>query len=121
MKVIKIDEVEVHESEDDALFTGGKVYAQFLVDDKTAKDINVGLVTFSPGARNLFHTHTCEQVLYVTDGKGIVATEDEEIVATPGMIFYIPPGEKHWHGASKDTSFTHIAIIQPHHLEVVEK
>jgi quercetin dioxygenase-like cupin family protein len=122
MKVIKIDDVEANETgEDNPLFTGGTVYAKFAINEKTAKDIHVGLITFSPGSRNVYHSHSSEQILYVTEGKGIVATEDEEVVVTPGTLIYFPPGEKHWHGATKDTSFAHIAIIgQPHEIKVLE-
>ncbi len=68
------------------------------------------MVKFDAGIKNIYHTHTNEQVLFITDGKGIVATEDEEGIATPGMLFYIPAGERHWHGAADDSSFAHIAI-----------
>jgi quercetin dioxygenase-like cupin family protein len=71
------------------------------------------LVTFGPGARLNFHTHTYEQILYVTEGKGIVATKKEEKTVTPGAVIYIEPGEVHWHGATKDSSFSHIAIQKP--------
>jgi len=67
-------------------------------------------VNFSPGAVNVFHTHTSDQILYVTEGKGIVATENEEVTVTPGTIIFIPAGERHWHGATKETAFSHIFI-----------
>jgi quercetin dioxygenase-like cupin family protein len=56
------------------------------------------------------HVHTHEQILYVLSGKGIVATEGEEHVALPGTIFLIPAGEKHWHGATQESSFSHLYI-----------
>ena len=89
----------------------GRVYRQSLIDPEIAKEFRVSLITFSPGARNVFHTHTNEQVLYVTDGKGIVATEEEEHIVTPGTVILIPAGDRHWHGATKDTSFSHLSII----------
>jgi len=70
-------------------------------------------VNFSPGSVNLFHTHTFDQVLYVTEGTGIVATENKEVTVTPGTIIFIPAGEKHWHGATKDSAFSHIAVMPP--------
>ena len=108
MKVINIADVQPEEVMS-GLFTG-PVYAQNLIDSDTAKGFRFGLVKFSPGIKNRYHTHTNEQVLFVTEGKGIVATENEEIVLTPGMLVYIPVGEKHWHGATDDSSFAHIAI-----------
>jgi quercetin dioxygenase-like cupin family protein len=43
-------------------------------------------------------------------GKGIVANEHEELMAMPGMIFFIPAGEKHWHGATPESSFSHLYV-----------
>ena len=109
MKIINIADVQPDEVTSD-LFTG-PVHAQNLIDSDTAKAFRFGLVKFGPGIKNRYHTHTNEQVLFVTEGKGIVATEGEEIVVTPGMLVYIPAGEKHWHGATDDSSFAHITII----------
>ena len=95
MKVIKVEDVEVKEIEGGDIFTGGKVYSQFLIGDQIAKEIHVGIVKFSAVARNLFHTHLGEQILIVTEGKGIVATEDKETVVTPGTIIYVPPEACH--------------------------
>jgi len=84
-----------------------------LIDAKETGGFSVLLVTFSPGARLNFHTHTFEQILYVTEGKGIVATRKMEKIVTPGEVIFIAPGEVHWHGATKDSSFSHIAIQKP--------
>ncbi len=111
MKVIKTSEVEVKESTS-AIFRG-KVHTQRLIDEKVAKELQINIVNFSPGARTVLHTHTTEQVLYVIGGKGILATENEEHMVTPGAIICVPPGELHWHGATKDTSFSHISITTP--------
>ena len=46
-------------------------------------------------ARTKMHVHNHEQTLYILSGKGIVANEQEEHIATPGTIFLIPSGEKH--------------------------
>lgn len=109
MKIISINDVEKIEATS-ALFIGGKVEAQRLIDDKVAEGLKVSLIFFSPGAKNKLHTHTFEQVLWVTGGKGILATEKEEHVLTPGMVAYIPAGERHWHGATPDSAFAHISI-----------
>ena len=68
-------------------------------------------VTFEPGARTAWHSHPLGQTLIVTAGCGRVRREGgpvEEI--RPGDTVWIPPGEKHWHGASPATSMTHIAV-----------
>jgi len=70
-------------------------------------------VTFEPGARTTWHTHPLGQTLIVTAGCGRVQRWGgpvEEI--RPGDIVWIKPGEKHWHGASKTTAMTHIAIAE---------
>ena len=111
MKVVRPDDTEAGEAA--GKMFEGKVSRQPLIDDKTARDICINMIRFNPGARNIFHWHTGEQVLYVTEGKGIVATETEEYIVTPGTAIYIPPGEKHWHGATKDSSFAHLSILGP--------
>ena len=90
------------------VFTGPDVTRQVLVPD--SKEFNVVVVNFGKGVRNKFHAHDTEQILIITSGKGIVATEKEEKVVTPGDIIFIPAGEKHWHGAAKDTEFSHIYV-----------
>lgn len=67
--------------------------------------------TFEPGARTAWHVHPLGQTLIVTVGCGWVQREGgpvEEIRS--GDVVWIPPGEKHWHGATSTTSMTHIAI-----------
>ena len=68
-------------------------------------------VTFEPGARTAWHTHPLGQTLIVTAGCGRAQRWGgpiEEI--RPGDVVWIPPGEKHWHGATPTTAMTHIAI-----------
>ena len=70
-----------------------------------------GLVTFEPSARMAWHTHPLGQTLIVTSGLGWVQPWDgprQEI--RPGDVVRIPPGVKHWHGATAATGVTHIAI-----------
>jgi quercetin dioxygenase-like cupin family protein len=70
-------------------------------------------VTFEPGARTAWHTHPLGQTLIVTSGAGWMQMEGgpkEDIRA--GDIVWIPPGEKHWHGATATTGMTHIAIAE---------
>ncbi|MBP2684108.1 MAG: cupin 2 conserved barrel domain protein [Deltaproteobacteria bacterium] len=90
------------------IFTGPDVTRQLLVPD--SKEFTVNVVNFGKGVRNRFHSHDSEQILIVTSGKGIVATEKEERVVTEGDIVLIPPGEKHWHGATRDSDFSHIYV-----------
>src|SRR6266480_4393580 len=79
------------------------------------------IVTFEPGARTAWHTHPLGQTLIVTAGCGWVQRSGgpiEEI--RPGDVVCIPPGEKHWHGATPTTSMTHIAIVEELDGKVVD-
>lgn len=111
MKVVRIGDIEAQDESENKIFRG-KVSIQHVIGESTG-DFRVIVVHFSPGAVNVFHTHTFDQVLYVTGGKGIVATEKEEVTVTPGTVIFIPAGENHWHGATRDSAFSHIAIMPP--------
>ncbi|MCD7059400.1 (R)-mandelonitrile lyase [Pelagibacterium xiamenense] len=68
-------------------------------------------VTFEPGARTAWHTHPLGQTLIVVAGAGRVQRRDGPVEdIRPGDVVWIPPGEKHWHGAGPETAMTHIAI-----------
>lgn len=75
-----------------------------------------GSVTSEPGARSASHTHPYGQILIVTAGVGRVQRWDGPIQEIrPGDVVWIPPGVKHWHGATATTGMTHIAIQE--HLD----
>jgi quercetin dioxygenase-like cupin family protein len=70
-----------------------------------------GLVTFEPGARSAWHTHPVGQVLIVTAGLGWVGREGGPFAEIrPGDVVWIPPGLRHWHGATATTGMSHIAL-----------
>jgi 4-carboxymuconolactone decarboxylase len=71
------------------------------------------LVTFEPGARTAWHTHTLGQTLIVTDGTGWIQQwggQKQEI--RKGDVVWIPGGQKHWHGATASARMSHIAIVE---------
>jgi quercetin dioxygenase-like cupin family protein len=109
MTTVKINEVP-KEPYVTPLFTGPDVTRQSLISN--GKDLRVSIVNFGKGVRNKFHTHDSDQILIVTAGKGIVATEKEEKVVTVGEVVLFPAGEKHWHGATKDSEFSHIVVTK---------
>ena len=109
MKVLKPDAIPA-ESANSPLFTGGPVTRQPLLTPEMSNDFNLSVVNFSAGARNKLHTHSSDQVLFVTAGKGIIATETRREVIGVGDVVHIPQEEKHWHGATPDSSFSHIAL-----------
>ncbi len=112
MIVVNAENVVAVETKDE-IVGKGPVRRKTLIDSKDTGGFSVLLVSFGPGARLNFHAHTYEQILYVTEGRGIVATKAKEYTVTPGATIFIQPGEIHWHGAVKDSSFAHIAIQKP--------
>ena len=77
---------------------------------------SAGSVTFEPGARSAWHTHPLGQTLVVTSGLGLVQQWGAPVQEIrPGDVVWIPPGVKHWHGASPTNAMTHTAIQE--HLD----
>jgi len=111
VKVVNIGDVATQDASNNPIFRG-KVSIQSLIGDSSG-ELRVSVVNFSQSAVNVFHTHTFDQVLYVTEGEGIVATEEKEVKVIPGTVIFIPAGENHWHGVTKDSAFSHIAIMPP--------
>ena len=75
-------------------------------------------VTFEPGCRNNWHIHRAQsgggQLLICTAGEGWYQEEGKPAVSlTPGTVITIPANVKHWHGAKKDSWFSHIAVEVP--------
>lgn len=89
----------------------GQSYLKMLVADPDIS-VNVGNVTFEPGCRNNWHIHRDGyQLLLVTGGEGWYQEAGKEAQRlTTGDVVVIKDGVKHWHGAAKDSWFTHIAI-----------
>ena len=80
-----------------------------------------GSVTFEPGARSTWHTHPRGQILIVTAGSGWVQRwEGSRQEMKPGDVVWIPPGVKHWHGATATTAVTHFAIQEHEDGKVVD-
>lgn len=72
-----------------------------------------GIVTFEPGAHTAWHTHPLGQTLIVTAGEGRVQTWGDSVQEIrPGDVVWIPPGAKHWHGASPTVGMSHVAISE---------
>lgn len=89
----------------------GTVWLNYLVETDTAHNVNIGSVTFEPGARTNWHSHKGGQILLVTKGKGLYQEKGEPIeVIEIGQVVKCPPEIEHWHGATSAESMTHIAI-----------
>lgn len=75
-------------------------------------------VTFEPGCRNNWHIHHATsgggQILICTAGYGWYQEYGKEAISLePGTVITIPANVKHWHGAKKNSWFSHIAIEVP--------
>lgn len=75
-------------------------------------------VTFEPGCRNSWHIHHADkgggQILICTAGEGWYQEEGKEAQELKeGSVVVIRPGIKHWHGAKKDSWFSHISLEVP--------
>lgn len=68
-------------------------------------------VVFEPGVINAWHSHPGGQILIVTDGIGYHQIEGQPVeVLHPGDVVKCPPDVKHWHGASANSRFAHLAV-----------
>lgn len=68
-------------------------------------------VKYAAGSRTFWHTHPIEQVLLCTDGEGFYQERGKSAVRLKkGDVFVIPPEVEHWHGATADSRFAHVAI-----------
>ena len=89
----------------------GRVQVEQLFAARAGRHVSGGRVTFQPGARSAWHTHPAGQILIVTAGTGLVRQwGGPPQTIRQGDVVWIPPGVKHWHGATPTTSMTHIAI-----------
>lgn len=105
-----IRQSEVAPAADSSPIFIGAVTRQSLVGGAESQDYNLAVVNFAPGARNKFHRHTHDQVLFVTYGVGYVATEAEQLEVHTGEIVLVSAKEKHWHGATEYSAFSHISL-----------
>ncbi|AVY66244.1 (R)-mandelonitrile lyase [Xanthomonas translucens] len=96
----------------EAYFTGA-VLIDALFQGAAPARVGGASVSFEPGARTVWHTHPLSQTLIVTAGVGRVQEWGKPVQEIhPGDVVWIPPGVKHWHGASAQVAMTHIAITE---------
>lgn len=93
----------------------GQAWLQMLVMPGTELNCPIGNVTFEPGCRNNWHIHhKGGQLLLVIAGRGWYQAWGEPAKELhPGDVVEIPPEIKHWHGAAKDSWFSHLAVEIP--------
>lgn len=89
----------------------GTVWQDPIITPQAPARVTSSRVAFEPGARTAWHTHPLGQTLYVIQGVGRAQAKGgpvHEIKA--GDVVFIPPNEKHWHGAAPSTGMVHIAM-----------
>ena len=84
----------------------------------STEQVGIFNVTFEPGCRNNWHIHHADkgggQILICVAGTGCYQEWGKEArKLNPGDVVNIAPGVKHWHGASKDSWFSHLAVEVP--------
>lgn len=112
--------------EKNMLFPIGKPndgFAQYFIGQSylapvSSEQVGIFNVTFEPGCRNNWHTHHAAsgggQILICVGGRGYYQEWGKEAQQmNPGDVVNIPAGVKHWHGAAKDSWFSHLAIEVP--------
>ena len=91
---------------------------QTIVEPGDSENYNCSVVNFSQGCTTGWHTHSCDQILVVTSGSGMAATEHEQHEINVGDVVHehdraavhVKAGERHWHGAKANTTMGHITI-----------
>jgi len=89
----------------------GTVWQEPIIEAPQPARVRAAFVRFEPGARTAWHTHPLGQTLCVVSGVGRVQTWGGKVrEIRPGDVVWIPPDEKHWHGAGPATTMVHIAM-----------
>ena len=93
----------------------GTVWMEPVIEAPEPARVNAVVVTFAAGARTFWHTHPLGQTLHVLSGTGRVQMQGGPVRAIrAGDTVWIPPGEKHWHGAAPENAMVHLAIHERH-------
>lgn len=89
----------------------GTVWLDPIIEAPEPARVRALRVSFEPGARTAWHTHPLGQTLHVLSGIGRVQAAGGPVrEIRPGDTVWIPPGEKHWHGAGPEHAMVHLAV-----------
>ncbi len=89
----------------------GTAWLNMLVPKDQTGHYSIGDVVFEPGCRNNWHTHPAGQILLITSGNGLYQERGKPArKLNKGDVVVIPSHVEHWHGATRDSWFSHIAI-----------
>ncbi|MGJ3558571.1 cupin domain-containing protein [Streptomyces sp. INA 01156] len=101
MRISRIDPAQAKQTDRTDWFPGGPVHQQNLVEPVEEGELSALSVSFEAGARTRPHVHPVDQLLYVAEGVGILATDEEKRYIRTGDWVRIPAGTWHWHGATR--------------------
>jgi quercetin dioxygenase-like cupin family protein len=118
MRVIKVTKAG-RERSDNPIFVGEVDYQTAVGEE--SRDLRLSEVHFKRGAVNKPHVHSTDQILVITEGEGVVATDDERHEVSAGDVALIPSNTKHWHGARPGKDMTHWSILGDGKTTIVEK
>ena len=91
----------------------GVVFQDPVITAEAPSRLGGSVVTFTPGARTAWHAHPVGQTLFCLSGVGRICFKGEKPqVLNPGDTVNIPPDTMHWHGASPDRLFSHLALSE---------
>ncbi|MFI1994128.1 cupin domain-containing protein [Actinoplanes sp. NPDC020271] len=90
----------------------GDVWQAEILDRQRPGGLRGHRFSYAPGSRSHWHVHTGEQALIVVTGRGLIQWEglDEPRELRAGDWVHVEPGVPHWHGATDDSIFVHLAV-----------
>ncbi|MGH2349533.1 MAG: cupin domain-containing protein [bacterium] len=109
MEIVKADRTHAGPPDRPQYFSG-TVLMQPLHTEQPPGSPEIVAVFFEPGARTIPHVHSTDQVLYFTEGEGLVVTDWQRRTLRAGEIVVIPGGMWHWHGATRTQGAVHVSI-----------
>jgi quercetin dioxygenase-like cupin family protein len=118
VRVIRITKAG-RERSDNPIFVGEVDYQTAVGEE--SRDLRLTEVHFKRGAVNKPHVHTTDQILVITEGEGMVATDDEHHDVSAGDVALIPASTKHWHGARPGKDMTHWSILGDGKTTIVDE
>lgn len=107
-----VNDASVPREEGGAARFAGEVVGQDVLPEVREGGLRGSRFEYAPGARSHWHVHTGEQALVVVEGQGLLQWEglEEPVVLRAGDWVHVLPGVPHWHGATDDTPFVHLAV-----------
>lgn len=102
-------------------FTGEDVNLSVLTDESKGLKNKVSNVTFGKGIRNIWHSHPGGQILIIVEGEGYYQEQGKERqLVKEGDVITIGKNIIHWHGATEDSTMSHLVVSGDHTSETVE-